>query len=887
MIRTRRWGRRSASCNSLTTGRQPRFERLEDRALLSGANGLDPSALTLSVGNLQIETAPSDLPTVSISPTTLGTGTFENNDSSSGAEIHGATWNDLDGNGAWDSGEPVLANRQIYIDQNSNDQWDPGEPSTTTDSSGNYAFTGLAAGTYTVAEVQRIGWTQTCPTGTVTRPASGSSTVGTPEDLTSGQIVPEVADSGPQASADTSNSVVTVFSASAVMLNEVPTSTWTYGCSATSAGMLFGYYDRHGYPNMYTGPANGGVAPLQNLGQGANPSSPIAGACSIIATQNGFDGRTTPGHVDDYWKGYGKPGPDPWEGNQTEHDWSACTADFMGTNQWKWDYDLNSQKESNTDGATSFFNYTTSGSRLNDYIPPAENGLPQTEGCHGMRLFAESRGYTVLENYSQKIDTKFADGFSFANFETEIDTGHPVLIQVEGHTMVGVGYDAANNTVYLHDTWDNMVHSMTWGGSYSGMEQYGVTVIHLAAAPPLGSYSVVLATGQVVTGKNFGNRDSAPLASTQNVSLKEGNSPTTRFTFTVTLPARSTQAITVNYATQAGTATAGIDYTDTSGTLTFKAGETKKTITVAVTGDKTFESTETFRLRLSDSATSEVFAQATGTIRNDDKAPAVSIVGVKPQEEGSSATTDFTFNVKLSSVSGLPVTVHCSTADGSAKSDTDYAANSRDLTIPAGVTVGTFTVQIGGDTMHEANETFTATLSSPQGASLAKGKSKATATIQDDDDPPMVYIDDANLAPGATNLTARFLVHLSAVSGIAAKVNYSTAAGTAKAGKDFKKMSGTLTIAAGLDSYTISVPILGNPAASAGETFYVKISSPKQATPVDSQTQGTCTIHPLQNLASLMDALAVFQKPASRTNAQQHGPAVDEAIRLLMLAGCP
>ena len=96
--------------------------------------------------------------------------------------------------------------------------------------------------------------------------------------------------------------------------------------------MLFGYYDRNGYPYMYTGPANGGVAPLTDLGQGID--TPIAGACSIIATQKDFDGRSTRGHVDDYWISYNSPGPDPWVSNNwTEHTWGGCTADYLGTKQ--------------------------------------------------------------------------------------------------------------------------------------------------------------------------------------------------------------------------------------------------------------------------------------------------------------------------------------------------------------------------------------------------------------------------------------------------------------------------------------------------------------------------------------------------------------------------
>jgi hypothetical protein len=286
-------------------------------------------------------------------------------------------------------------------------------------------------------------------------------------------------------------------SLSQVMISGVPTSTWTYGCSATSAGMIFGYYDRHGYDNMYTGPCNGGVAPLTDLGQGQNPASPIAWACSIIATQNGFDGRVTRGHVDDYWTSYGSNGPDPYEGHWTEHTLGGCTADYMGTNQWKWDYDLSGSKDSNVDGGTSFFSYgSLYGGRLNDYVPSADFGIPQTEGCHGMRLFAESRGYTVLENYTQSIDAIVSGGFSLADYKNEIDQAFPVMIQLDGHSMVGVGYDTASNYIYVHDTWDNSVHSMAWGGTYSGMQFEGVTVIHLAAVPEPATW-VLLGTGLI------------------------------------------------------------------------------------------------------------------------------------------------------------------------------------------------------------------------------------------------------------------------------------------------------------------------------------------------------------------------------------------------------
>ena len=60
--------------------------------------------------------------------------------------------------------EPGLAGWSIYLDQNQNGRLDPVERSTTTDQNGNYAFTNLVAGSYTVAEVPQPGWVQTAPT---------------------------------------------------------------------------------------------------------------------------------------------------------------------------------------------------------------------------------------------------------------------------------------------------------------------------------------------------------------------------------------------------------------------------------------------------------------------------------------------------------------------------------------------------------------------------------------------------------------------------------------------------------------------------------------------------------------------------------------------------
>jgi len=64
----------------------------------------------------------------------------------------------------------------------------------------------------------------------------------------------------------------------------------------------------------------------------------------------------------------------------------------------------------------------------------------------------------------------------------EIDAGRPVMIQVSGHSMFGYGY-GENSTVYLYDTWTPGPHTMTWGGSYSGLMHYGVMVLTPVPVP--------------------------------------------------------------------------------------------------------------------------------------------------------------------------------------------------------------------------------------------------------------------------------------------------------------------------------------------------------------------------------------------------------------------
>ena len=93
--------------------------------------------------------------------------------------------------------------------------------------------------------------------------------------------------------------------------------------------------------------------------------------------------------------------------------------------------------------------------------------------------------------------------------------------------------------------------------------------------------------------------------------------------FAVTLSRTATARVSVDYATRDGSAQAGSDYTAKSGTLTFGAGESSKTIEVAVLDDSHDGGEETFTLALSNASGARLQdAEATGTIENTDLMPA-------------------------------------------------------------------------------------------------------------------------------------------------------------------------------------------------------------------------------------------------------------------------
>jgi chitinase len=300
-------------------------------------------------------------------------------------------------------------------------------------------------------------------------------------------------------------------------------------------------------------------------------------------------------------------------------------------------------------------------------------------------------------------------------------------------------------------------------------------------------------------------------------------------------PSGTTKNATVSWATADGTALGGADYAPASGTLTFAPGETSKTITVLVNGDRLGEANETFSVNLS-GATNAIIVdgQGVGTITDDE--PRISITPSMSRGEGNNGQTPFAFAVTLSSAYDAPATVDWATADGTATAGSDYQAASGTLTIPAGQTTGTITVLVNGDRLGEPNETFFVNLSSPTNATIADGQ--GIGTILDDE--PRISINDVTVTEGNTGaVNATFTVSLSVAYDVAVTVHYQTANGSATAGSDYAAASGDVTIAAGQTTKTFTVAVIGDRSAEPTENFVVNLSAATNGLIVDSQGVGT------------------------------------------------
>lgn len=370
--------------------------------------------------------------------------------------------------------------------------------------------------------------------------------------------------------------------------------------------------------------------------------------------------------------------------------------------------------------------------------------------------------------------------------------------------------------------------------------------VTLGAAPTGYTVYTGVALGTIV------DDDLPPTISLSAPSVLEGDIGTTALNFVATLSAPSSFDVGFTRETANGTALSGSDYIALApANVTIPAGQTSLTIPVSVLGDTLVEGNENLSLALSAfTNSSSTSVSNTGTITDDDSTITVSINDVS-LSEGNTGNSNANFTVSLSAPAPVGGTlIDFSTADGTATAGTDYIARTaQSLTIAAGATTGTISVQVIGDTTIEPDERFVVNLSNPRSGNTFRavgyvlGDGQGEATIVNDDTLIVLNLANASVLEGNSGTVNLSLpITLSAPAPSAASVPFTVIAGTATNPADFTTSSGSVTITAGATSAVANVVVVGDLLDEPNETLTVNLGAPPAGYSIGAGTAtGTIT----------------------------------------------
>ena len=311
---------------------------------------------------------------------------------------------------------------------------------------------------------------------------------------------------------------------------------------------------------------------------------------------------------------------------------------------------------------------------------------------------------------------------------------------------VDVSYATSNGTATAGSDYTATSGTLSWSNGDSANKTFTIPITNDTAVEA--DETVNLALTSPTGGAILGTPNTALLTITDNDGLK-GTLALSASTYTVaedvgtatitvTRSGGSYGVVGVSYATSNGTATAGSDYTATTGTLSWDDGDyADKTFTIPIINDTTYENDETINVAINNTTGGVTLGTpntAVVTISANDAVPgaiALSTATYSVNENGGTATITAT---RTGGADGA-VGISYATSNGTANSGSDYTSTTGDLSwANADSAAKTFTVAITRDTAVEGNQTFNVTLSSATGGATIGSPSTAVVTIVDETD---------------------------------------------------------------------------------------------------------------------------------------------------------
>ena len=269
-----------------------------------------------------------------------------------------------------------------------------------------------------------------------------------------------------------------------LLYNAMPEAEYMYGCTPTAAAMILGYYDLYGYRGTSLSNMIEGTVALKSRGTDGNAHDMDAfdtvlgratATSSYVYRFHSRNGTPTTSEQElEYSFTNGGAGPD------LRTDVWDCIADYLGTGQyWRGNGNLST---------------TVTYCSLEDLLTKNYSNVIYTDGTYtrtikyrdtsmmyGLYLYVQSRGYQMdLEiSGSYQVDCN-GGSFTFEDYMREINSGRPVLISIEGHSMVGYGYNPTTKEIIFDDCYESG-QRMVWDGTYrysgADRELQSITVI--------------------------------------------------------------------------------------------------------------------------------------------------------------------------------------------------------------------------------------------------------------------------------------------------------------------------------------------------------------------------------------------------------------------------
>ena len=303
-----------------------------------------------------------------------------------------------------------------------------------------------------------------------------------------------------------------------------------------------------------------------------------------------------------------------------------------------------------------------------------------------------------------------------------------------------------------------------------------------------------------------------------------------------------TDTVSVAYATGDGSAVSELDYTPTSGTVTFDPGETSRTVTIPIIDDTLAEANETFTFTLSDpsgGATLGSPASAIITIKSDEQSAIQFSAGNYAAKEGKPAV----ITILRSGALATPATVTFTATPGSAVPGVDFTPVTRLVSFAKGETSKAVTVPTLNDKLVQGTRTVLLGLSGPAGGAGIGARSAAVLSIAEDDRGGTIALSAPSytVSEGAGSVLVTILRTGTNLAGNVS-VSYATGNGSALSGSDYVATVDTVTFDAGETTKRVRIPILQDALVEPNETFTFTLGAPTGGARPGEPSSATITI---------------------------------------------